>query len=147
MDLSESRPLGILLIAHGSRNLQANSDLFQLAERFRGRGHPITEGCFLELAKPDVLDGGKRCVDQGAMRVILLPYFLSAGIHVVEDLKRLRYELAEAFPLVEFRLAKPLGPHSLLEKLLDVRLQEALTYQESPIDSDKSKIVSSSSST
>lgn len=144
MDRLTGKSLGILLIAHGSRNARANDDLLTLAERFRGRGFPITEGSFLELAKPDVLEGGRRCVEQGANIVVLLPYFLSAGVHVVDDLMGLKNEMRAAFPSVEFLLAKPLGPHTLLEKLLDVRLHEALGYQESFSEPDKSKIVSSS---
>ena len=137
--------IGVLLIAHGSRNPRANGDLFELVERFRGRGFPISEGSFLELAKPDVLEGGKNCVAHGAKVVILLPYFLSAGIHVVEDLIELKGQLKELYPSVDFHLAKPLGPHPLLETLLEFRLNELLDNQLLLTDSDKSKIVSSSS--
>lgn len=116
----------LLLIAHGSRNPKANQDIVDLAKRFLQRGHSITEPCFLELAPPTIEDGGTKCVEQGAQRVVMLPYFLSAGIHVVEDLLEARNTMSERFANVEFILAKPLGPHTMLEDLLVLRLDEAL---------------------
>jgi sirohydrochlorin ferrochelatase len=116
----------LLLIAHGSRNPRANQDIVDLAKRFLQRGHSITESCFLELAPPTIEDGGAKCVEQGAQRVVMLPYFLSAGVHVVEDLLEARNTMSERFPNVQFILAKPLGPHTMLEELLVLRLDEAL---------------------
>ena len=84
-----------LLIAHGSRRPEANRDLVELAYAVRGRTHyPIVEIAYLEVAEPTIPQGARRCVEQGATRVFLLPYFLSAGAHVVEDLERIRADLA-----------------------------------------------------
>ena len=74
----------------------------------------VVEAAFLELAEPDVDAGAADCVAQGAERVVLLPYFLSAGVHVRRDLSEAQARLAERFPAVEFRLAEPLGRHPLL---------------------------------
>src|SRR5437016_13808550 len=113
----------LLLLAHGSRNADANADLRQLAAELRRRGaYPIVEAAFLELAEPTIPQGAQRCVGQGARRVVLLPYFLSAGVHVRDDLRRYRAELAEQFPEAQFTLAEPLGPHPLL---IDVVLERA----------------------
>ena len=58
--------------------------------------------------------------------MILLPYFLSAGVHVRRDLAALRDELAARFVGVEFRLAEPLGRHPLLLDVVAARAAEAL---------------------
>ena len=55
-------------------------------------------------------------------RVILLPYFLSAGVHVRDDLRRHRDDLAGRFPGNMFVLAEPLGPHPAL---VDIVMQRA----------------------
>ena len=115
----------LLLIAHGSRQAEANDDLFHVAEQMRLRGWSIVEASFLELAEPSIEDGGVLCVEQGAVMVILLPYFLSAGVHVRRDLAAARTKLAERFAAVEFRLADPLGPHRLLLDVLAERADEA----------------------
>jgi sirohydrochlorin ferrochelatase len=62
---------------------------------------------------------------QGATRVVLVPYFLSDGVHVSRDLSAARARLAERFPAVEFRLAEPLGRHPLLLDVVDDRVREA----------------------
>jgi sirohydrochlorin ferrochelatase len=115
----------LLLIAHGSRQAEANADLHHLAAELRGRGWAVVEASFLELAEPDIDEGGRRCVAQGATRVVLLPYFLSAGIHVHRDLTAARERLAGRFPAVEFRLAEPLGRHPLLLDVVEERVREA----------------------
>ena len=87
----------ILLIAHGSRHQAANDDLHELAARVAARGdYPIVEACFLELAEPDIATGGSRCVARGATRVLMIPYFLSAGVHLLRDLTAARDELEPA---------------------------------------------------
>jgi sirohydrochlorin ferrochelatase len=116
----------LLLIAHGSRNAAANDDLEHVARALRRRGgfDPVV-AAYLELAEPSIPQGGRQCVAAGARRVVLVPYFLSAGVHVREDLQRFRDELAAAHPSVEFVLAEPLGRHPLLLEVVLARIAEA----------------------
>jgi sirohydrochlorin ferrochelatase len=116
----------LLLIAHGSRKGEANDDLNVLAGELRRTGeYAVIEASFLELAEPSIETGGCHCVAQGAERVILLPYFLSAGVHVECDLQNARGRLEKEFPHVEFVLAQPLGPHPLLREIVVQRAKEA----------------------
>jgi sirohydrochlorin ferrochelatase len=118
----------VLLIAHGSRHAPANEDLLQVVARMAARGeYRIVEPAFLELAEPDIAAGGDRCVDRGATRVLMIPYFLSAGVHLIRDLTAARDELIGRHPGVEFRLGPPLGPHPLLDELVAERTR-ALDY-------------------
>jgi sirohydrochlorin ferrochelatase len=113
----------LLLIAHGSRRPDANADLVHVAERVRETGeYEPVEVSYLELAEPTIDAGGQRCVEAGASAVILLPYFLSPGVHVLEDLTEARDRLTAAHPGVTFRLAEPLGRHP---KLIDVVRERA----------------------
>ena len=67
-EVSEPLPdcTAILLIAHGSRQQAANRDLAELVGRLEASArYPIVEGCFLELAEPDLPTGGDRCVARG----------------------------------------------------------------------------------
>jgi len=62
---AEDRPekTALLLIAHGSRQHEANLDLHDLVEQLRARrAYAIVEASFLELAEPNILEGGKNCV-------------------------------------------------------------------------------------
>jgi sirohydrochlorin ferrochelatase len=116
----------LLLIAHGSRKPEANADLEHVADAMRSRGrYPVVRVSYLELAEPSIAAGGAACVAAGASEVILLPYFLSPGVHVRDDLEDARAELAAAYPHVAFRLAEPLGRHPLLLDVVEQRARDA----------------------
>ena len=116
----------LLLIAHGSRRAEANADLENLAADLRNRGlFSHVQVAYLELAEPTIATGAEACVRVGADEVILLPYFLSPGVHVTEDLTKARADLAARFPRVTFRLAPPLGRHPLLAEIVLQRAAEA----------------------
>jgi sirohydrochlorin ferrochelatase len=123
---SENIKTAALLIAHGSRLESANHDLVTLADELRARRiYPVVEIAYLELAAPSILDGGTRCIKEGASHVFLLPYFLSAGAHVTNDLERYRRELTTQFPQARFTLCRPLSSHPLLVDIVIDRLREA----------------------
>ncbi len=116
----------LLLIAHGSRQVEANADLYHVAAAMRQRGgFTLVEASYLELAEPDIDTAAAGCVTQGVERVVLLPYFLSAGIHVRRDLTAACQRLAERYPHVVFRLAEPLGLHPVLLDAIADRAREA----------------------
>ena len=125
----------LLLIAHGSRLGQANKDLDELAKLLRTANEfSIVEPCYLELAAPDIAAGAKRCIHQGAECIIMLPYFLSAGVHVRRDLQAARQGLIGDYPGVKVILAEPIGLHpAMVEVMLD-RAREAELGQESTRD-------------
>ncbi len=120
------RRTALLLIAHGSRRAEANADLEFVAAALRERGrYPVVRVSYLELAEPNIAAGGALCVAAGATDVVLVPYFLSPGVHVAEDLTVARDELSARFPGVRFVLAEPLGRHPLLVDVVEQRAGEA----------------------
>lgn len=117
----------LLLVAHGSRQEEANADLYHVVADMKLRGQfAIVEAAFLEFAEPNIEEGGRRCVALGAEQVVLLPYFLSSGVHVQRDLVAICKRLTDLFPHVIFRLAEPLGRHPLLLDVVAERAAEAL---------------------
>lgn len=116
----------ILIIAHGSRRAQANADLVRIAEMLRPRvAEEIIEIAYLELAEPTIPDGLAACVERGADRVLMLPYFLSAGAHVTRDLEEFRGRFLEQHPGIDCRICPPIGLHPRLVDILCDRLDEA----------------------
>jgi sirohydrochlorin ferrochelatase len=109
----------LLLIAHGSREEQANADLHYIKDQvLKQRRYGTVEAAYLELAEPAILVAADACVQQGASEVILLPYFLSGGVHVLRDLTEAHAALSQKYPGVRFRLAAPLGRHPLLAEIV-----------------------------
>lgn len=78
----------LVLVAHGSRRQASNDEVSALAKvisEVMKNEYPIVEAGFLELAAPLIPDAIDRCIQQGATDVCVVPYFLSAGRHVQED--------------------------------------------------------------
>ncbi len=116
----------ILLIAHGSRRQEANDDLFKLADMVRkARPDSVVASSFLELTEPTIPQGAEKCVASGAKRVLMFPYFLSAGTHVVDDLEEFRTSFAEKWPDIEFKVCPHLGLHPLMVEIVFDRLAAA----------------------
>jgi sirohydrochlorin ferrochelatase len=127
------RRTALLVVAHGSCQDEANADLYDLVGRLRTCvPYPIVEAAFLELAEPTISQAGTRCVEQGADQVILLPYFLSAGVHVRRDLADARSNLSAKYPHVQYCLADPLGRHPLLLEAVAQRAEEAAKRLDTP---------------
>lgn len=117
----------LLLIAHGSRRAEANAELISVGQSLRERArYPIVEHAYLELAEPDIASGAANCAAAGATHVILLPFFLSPGRHVSEDLAAARDELSRRYPHVRFSLAESLGSHPLILDALEDRVRQLL---------------------
>lgn len=118
---------GILLMGHGSRIAEANEALNQIAEIVKQQtGADIVEVAFRELHQPDIQAGIDACVEQGATRILLYPYFLFAGAHVLHDLPEEMEQAKERHAGLEMILGKPLGAHPKLAEVVCERLDETL---------------------
>ena len=110
----------LLLVAHGSRREQSNEEVRLLAEKLKHRcseNIPVIHAAFLELADPLIPTGLQKCVDDGASKITVLPYFLNTGRHVAEDIP----EIVEAFKQntdIEINIAKHLGASEMMLDLL-----------------------------
>lgn len=122
---ADASKTALLLIAHGSRRQEANDDLDHLADELRRLGrYAFVQTSFLELTEPTIVDGGTRCAAI-ARRVVMMPYFLSPGVHARDDMIAARDDLALRFPTIEFLLAQPLGRHPLMVEIVAQRAEEA----------------------
>ncbi len=117
----------ILLMGHGSRVPEANDALRVIADQVRhDGGFEIVEVSFRELHAPDIQAGIDRCVEQGAGRILLYPYFLFAGAHVLEDLPEEMARAKERYPELEMIMGAPLGAHRKLGEIVCERVRASL---------------------
>jgi len=120
---AEPDSTALILIDHGSRLDEANKLIERIAERIRERGRfSIVEIAHMEIAEPTLDRAFTRCVERGAKRIVIVPYFLASGNHVTNDIPRLAAEAAAKHAGIEWKLAEPLG---LDERLVDVVLARA----------------------
>ena len=111
----------LLLVAHGSRRKQSNDEVILLAEKLKNncsRQYNIVNAAFLEVAEILIPDGIKQCVTEGATSIIVLPYFLNSGRHVVEDIPNIINECIGQYPGTNISLAPHLGASPLMMDLL-----------------------------
>lgn len=117
----------ILLMAHGSRVASANDAAREVAEMVQQQtGYEIVEVSFREMHEPSIQQGIDTCVARGAQRILLIPYFLFMGAHVLHDLPEEIAAAKERHPGLEMAMAPHLGVHRKLAEIVVDRISEGL---------------------
>ena len=117
---------GIVIFAHGSSVATANGAVKVVAEAAASAGgFEQTEVAFLE-AEPSLGEAVARLASRGANRILVVPYFLTLGIHLQRDLPGMVDQLARIHTAVEIRITPPLDGHPALVQILVDRAREAL---------------------
>jgi sirohydrochlorin ferrochelatase len=116
----------ILLFAHGSRVEEANRSVRELARDVERRGpYTYVRPAFLELARPDLATAVHEAAEAGFRRVIIIPYFLTLGLHLRRDLPSLVEAEKQKFSDLEIVVGQPLEGHPLMTTIIFERIQQA----------------------
>lgn len=101
----------LLLIAHGSRNPDSTFETLQLVGKIRESrpDYDRVEGCFLEIAEPDIASGLESLIQGGATEIDVLPYFLAQGNHVTRDIPGILNQLSGKHPKVKISTLDHIG--------------------------------------
>ena len=101
-----------LIIAHGSKDEQANREFFRFMEHFR-KAYPKrkAEGAFLEIAKPSIPDTIDALAGGGTKEIVVIPLMLFSGRHVKEHIPEILEKAKGRHPDLDFHYATPLGEH------------------------------------
>ena len=112
---------GIIVFAHGSRLEPANQAVRTVAHQLAAAGgFEAVQAAFLELGSPSLEGAVEALVAQGVDDILVVPYFLTLGVHLERDLPRIINQIAGKCRGVRIRAAAPLDGHpALLEALLD----------------------------
>lgn len=118
---------GILLFAHGSPVEEANSGVHDLAAKIEAEGpYPYVRAAFLDSAQPDLDAGVRQAREDGVERLIIIPYFLTVGLHLRRDLPRLVAAAQEHHSDIEILVGQSLEGHPSMPSLILSRVQEIL---------------------
>jgi sirohydrochlorin ferrochelatase len=111
---------GYIVFAHGSSIESANQAVRNAAAEMARRGQLArVQAAFLEGGHPD-LAGALDAMAGQVDRVVVVPYFLTLGLHLQRDLPRLIEQARRAHPGVEIHVTAPLDEHpALIDALLD----------------------------
>lgn len=117
----------LVVFAHGSSVELANESVRQVAARVgTDGGYPLVQAAFLGGGQPELPEAVDILVERGAKRIVVIPYFLTLGLHLERDLPRLIDAVASAHTGLHIEMTPPLDGHpGLLQALLD-RAAEAV---------------------
>lgn len=116
----------VVIVGHGSLRLGAGCDLVRLAAHISGSGAGIkARAAFLNLSRPTLLEALAHHSAGGTHDVIVVPYFLTFGHGLRDDLAALLGHARRIYPHLRLRITRPLGDHPTIARLLHQRALEA----------------------
>jgi len=120
----------IILFAHGSSVAEANRQVAELAAEVGRRAGCQAACAFLDVTPPDLAAAVADAARNGARRVVVLPYFLTMGVHAKEDLPRLVAAQRARFPQLQILLGPSLESYPGMADVLLDRFRAALAGKE-----------------
>lgn len=125
----------IIIVDHGSRRSESNAMLERFVEAFAAQSpYKIVEPAHMELAEPSIAAAFDKCVDRGARRVVVCPYFLLPGRHWAKDIPNLTAEAAAKHPGVAHMVTAPVGLHPMMLDVIDSRIDYCLKHVAGQVD-------------
>ena len=125
------RTTGVILFAHGSSVEEANQGVHDLARQVEECGpYPFVRAAFLESAHPDLAEAVALAAAARLDRLIVIPYFLTLGIHLRRDLPNLIAPLKRKYPQLRIETGKSLEGHPQMPAIILGRAEEALRASE-----------------
>lgn len=115
---------GIILIDHGSKRREANAALETMAGYLEAilPDELVVTIAHMELLPPTLEDAARALLYDGVHEIVVLPYFLSEGRHVSEDIPQQIEAIAAKLPELRLTLLGPLGPDRALAELIASRI-------------------------
>jgi sirohydrochlorin ferrochelatase len=112
---------GIIVFAHGSRVEPANEAVRTMAaDLARSGGFYAVEAAFLELGVPNLEGAADRLVERGIDSIVVIPYFLTDGLHMERDLPPLLQRISQKYSGLRIAATDTLDGHpGLVQALLD----------------------------
>ncbi|MCX8070363.1 MAG: precorrin-8X methylmutase [Thermodesulfovibrionales bacterium] len=119
----------IILVAHGSMRKEANN-MDVICKLLHNSIHPnclgdCVKAAYLQFSKPHIKETLTECIKEGANKIIIHPFFLTAGNHVTEDIPSIIDETKKKNPSLEIIYTEPLGIHEKLIQVILDRIRNA----------------------
>ena len=105
----------ILYVGHGTRSKKGAEEAKQFLQSVINEvNEPIQEISFLELTEPSIEEGFRRCVEQGATSIAVVPLFLLAAGHMKHDIPDALRSLQKQYPHIEVTIAEAFGVQDMI---------------------------------
>ena len=118
---------GIIVFAHGSRVEAANQAVRSAAgDLARAGGYTVVEAAFLELGTPSLEDAVEQVIARGVERIVIIPYFLTPGVHLERDLPCIVDRILKNHQGIQVLVTASLDGHPGLVEILAERARAVL---------------------
>ncbi len=105
----------VIILGHGSRSGRADEQIKHVAAQVRKSfGSAIVEHAFLQYMKPGAEEVLEQCVRLGARKIVIVPFFLQPGTHVIKHVPELLERTKKLYPDVDVRVTDFAGSHPLM---------------------------------
>ena len=111
----------LLLVAHGSRREESNLEVVSLSKqmaKFNSNPFDKVMPAFLEFASPSIPEAIEKCNEMGANSITVLPYFLSAGVHINRDIPSEVENASQHFPNLNITITNYFGSRDEIAEIL-----------------------------
>jgi len=111
----------MILLAHGSRREASALEVRKLAEELEKMASgkfDFVRPAFVQFCGPTFYDMVDELVGKGVGEIVVLPYFISAGNHVAQDIPELITTLKGRYPELVFRVTDHFGKFKRLKALI-----------------------------
>jgi len=111
----------LLIIGHGSRRASSNNEVREVANKVKNSVKiPVDDVAvaFLEFESPSIHEALNEGFSQGVEDVLVLPYFLAGGNHVVRDIPEEINKLLSQWPDKTITILPHIGASAGMAELI-----------------------------
>lgn len=118
---------GVVVFAHGS-SVESANEAVRIVARIISEdpGFPLVATSFLDGGKPDLPTAVEELLAKGADRILVVPYFLTVGLHLQRDLPDLIEKIKSERNGLSIEVTPPLDGHPMLGLILRDRAKEGI---------------------
>ncbi len=124
-EIKEKQLRSLIIAAHGSRKKESNKELAALAVKVAQKdtlkSYDDVDHAFLQIAEPLLENKILEKIESGAKDIVIFPFFIGSGSHILIDIPNLVNEFKIKYPDVGFTLTNHLG---MLKAIEDVIINE-----------------------
>jgi sirohydrochlorin ferrochelatase len=109
----------VIILGHGSRGDGNDAAVKRIVAAIRESGAgDIVEYAYLQYVQPTPEEALDRCIQQGAKKIVIVPYFMQAGVHVTMDIPAFLEKAKKQYPTLDIRVTDFVGAHPLMEQIV-----------------------------
>lgn len=111
----------LIVLAHGSRNKSSQQEILDLAASLENESNgrfDFVRAAFIQFCPPPFMEVLSELAQEGVDKVVVIPFFISAGNHVTQDIPELLKGAKEKYPRMDFSVTPHCGMFTGLSGLI-----------------------------